>query len=262
MELPIYQVDAFTDIAFCGNPAAVCPLNYWLDDALMQKIAAENNVSETAFFVREGEGYRIRWFTPKHEVPLCGHATIAAAHVLWFEHRLDADTLHFESLSGTLTVTRKKGLITLNFPSRPITEPLEAPELFTTLGEATPLWAGVSGERVLIEYADESTVVALAPQFSALSALPYSIVYATAKGKDYDFVARVFAPAIGIDEDPVTGSAYTSLTPYWSQKLGNQPFRARQVSARGGDVFTELKNDRVMIAGHAVSVFSGTLWLP
>lgn len=259
MDIPIYQVDAFSDIAFAGNPAAVCPLKYWLDDDLMQKIAAENNLAETAFFVKEGTDYRIRWFTPKCEVNLCGHATIAAAYVLWRELEDTSTTLTFHSLSGALSVTRNEALYCLNFPSRPITQTLDNALIAQALGPNTPLWVGANDDRVLLHYAKEAEIAAIEPDFNALTKLPYSVYCVTAVGDAKDFVARVFAPVKGINEDPVTGSAYTALAPFWATKLHKTQFQARQISARGGDVYCELQNDRVLIAGHAVCVMRGTL---
>lgn len=267
MEIPIYQIDAFTQQAFAGNPAAVCPLEYWLNDDLMQKIAAENNLSETVFFVKEQRDYRIRWFTPKCEIDLCGHATLAAAYVLW-NFLGETGTLRFHSLSGQLTVTRDGGLLVLDFPARPIEDSLQDPSVHAALnGASAPVWIGHKDGRVLIEYETQADVAALAPNFNQLAALPYSSYFATAPGEKNtkaaaDFVCRMFAPQKGVNEDPVTGSAYTTLTPYWTHKLQKQKLYARQISARGGEIYTECAGDRVAIAGHACCVLKGTFLIP
>lgn len=262
MPIPIFQVDAFARQPFEGNPAAVCPLERWLDDSLMQNIARENNLAETAFIVPEKEGYRIRWFTPECEIELCGHATIAAAYVLWHFLAETRSPLVFFSLSGELTVTREAEQIILNFPSRPIQQPLTDPALATALGNADGIvWMGAQQGRVLVELTSEQDIAGLQPDFDALLRLPYSIIYTTARGDRNDFVCRVFAPAIGINEDPVTGSAYTSLTPYWAAKLGKSTLQARQISSRGGDVSTRLDADRVFIGGYATCFMRGDIYL-
>ncbi len=263
MKLPLYQIDAFARVPFEGNPAAICPLQYWLSDELMQQIAMENSLSETAFFVAEEEAYRIRWFTPSCEVDLCGHATLAAAFVLWQFLGYSGDCVRFNSLAGPLAVTHEGDRLQLDFPSRPIKDEFEDARLLQALGDnVRPLWLGHDQQRVLLELETEQALRRLQPKFSALRELPDQVFYVTARSQQYDFVCRVFAPAKGIDEDPVTGSAYTSLAPYWAGKLNKQNMIARQISARGGDVFLNTLEDRVLISGHAVCVMQGELWLP
>lgn len=255
MRLPLYQVDAFTSKLFGGNPAAICPLECWLPDALLQRIAAENNLAETAFFVKEAEGYRLRWFTPAVEVDLCGHATLAAAYVLLECLGLPADHVTFNSRSGPLTVHRQAYLYTLDFPSRPpfptpVTEALTA-----ALGRAPE--AAYHARDLLCVFPSEADVAALQPDMKALAALPHFAVIATAPGDHCDFVSRFFAPAQGIDEDPVTGSAHCTLTPYWANRLEKPAMSAKQISARGGDLLVELAGDRVKISGRAVLYLEG-----
>lgn len=260
MIIPLYQVDAFTDKPFGGNPAAVCPLEAWLPSDLMQKIAFENNLAETAFFAGKGTGLRIRWFTPKAEVELCGHATLASAHVL-FRHLGFADQrIRFSSLSGPLGVEREGERLVLDFPARP-PEPVPVPGgLVEALGRApqefhawNDYWLGV--------WPSPDDVRALAPDFKSLGRVcPHGFI-STAPGGDGDFVSRFFAPALGIDEDPVTGSAHTVLTPFWARRLGKTVLHAFQVSARGGELWCELRGERVRIGGHAVTVMTGRLEL-
>lgn len=262
LDIPIYQIDAFAERPFEGNPAAVCPLVEWLDDTLMQQIAAENNLAETAFVVREPTGYRIRWFTPECEIDLCGHATLAAAYVLWHCRGETAPVLTFASLSGPLKVTREGAWLQLDFPSRPAQAAVSDPQLLKALGAGAPLWFGRQGSWALVHLEDAAAVQALQPDFRAMKACRDHVVCVTAAGTgEADFICRLFAPAKGIDEDPVTGSAYTTLTPYWSERLGNRPLLARQVSARGGWVRTELAGERVLISGLAVAVLQGTFLL-
>lgn len=261
MKLPLYQVDAFASEVFRGNPAAVVPLERWLDPALMQAIAAENNLAETAFFVR-GESVRaeptaIRWFTPTVEMDLCGHATLASAFV-WFE-RLEAgrEAVTFGSRSGPLGVRREGERLTLEFPSRP-PEPVAAPSgLAEALGRSP---REVRAARDLLAVFDsEDEVRALAPDFAKILALGVHAVIVTAPGRDVDFVSRFFAPAVGVPEDPVTGSAHCTLTPYWAQRLGRPKLHAHQVSARGGELWLEDRGERVTISGRAVMYLEGTI---
>jgi len=263
MRIALYQVDAFTDSVFAGNPAAVCPLGAWLDDDMLQAIAAENNLSETAFFVPEGEGFRLRWFTPTTEVDLCGHATLAAAHVI-FEHlRPQRDSIElesriqFESKSGPLVVTRDGGRIRLDFPAIPA-EPAEPPSgLVEALG-ATPTEL-LRAKKLLAVFESEDDVRGIAPDFEALKrTAPYGIVI-SAPGKTHDFVSRFFHPAICIPEDPVTGAAHCVLTPYWAKRIGKTTLHARQISERGGDVWCELHGDRVHLSGHTVLYLRGEI---
>ncbi len=261
MRLPIYQVDAFTDAVFAGNPAAVVPLDSWLPDATLQAIAAENNLAETAFFVRRGAGHELRWFTPTEEVDLCGHATLATAFVLATVIEPGRSRWEFATRkAGSLTVTRDGDLFTLDFPSRP-PEPMAAPPagLLEALGGPAPV-AVLKSRDLLVVYEDEAAVRALAPDMSALARLDAFAVCVTAPGTGgVDFVSRFFAPAGGIPEDPVTGSAHCTLIPYWAARLGKARMEARQVSARGGVLSCELAGDRVRIAGKAVLYLEGAI---
>ncbi|MFN7651422.1 MAG: PhzF family phenazine biosynthesis protein [Acidobacteriota bacterium] len=255
MRLPLYQVDAFTSKLFSGNPAAICPLECWLPDSVLQHIAAENNLAETAFFVKEPEGYRLRWFTPTVEVDLCGHATLAAAFVLLECLGLPADHVTFQSRSGPLTVHRQAYLYTLDFPSRPGAPVPVTAALSAALG--APPEAAYEARDLLCVFPTEADVAALSPDMKALAALPHFAFIATAPGRHCDFVSRFFAPAQGIDEDPVTGSAHCTLTPYWAARLSKPALSARQISARGGDLLVELAGDRVKISGRCVLYLEG-----
>jgi predicted PhzF superfamily epimerase YddE/YHI9 len=257
MRLPLFQVDAFASAVFRGNPAAVVPLEDWLDDATMQAIAAENNLSETAFVVREGEGFRIRWFTPEVEVPLCGHATLATAWVLFHSGAVRGDVVHLSSASGPLSVTREGELLALDFPVLPVSPGPVAPEAIAALGDR-PDEVLLSRNLLFAVYSTESRVRALTPELSTLARTGHMAVV-TAPGDEVDFVSRFFAPNEGIPEDPVTGSAHCSLTPYWAARLGKTTLRARQVSRRGGELECTLLGDRVKIAGRAVRYLEGTI---
>lgn len=261
MRLPIYQVDAFTDRVFAGNPAAVVPLESWLPDARLQAIAAENNLAETAYFLRSDDVFELRWFTPAVEVDLCGHATLATAFVISTLLEPGRDRLDFVTRqAGTLTVTRDGDLFTLDFPSRPAT-PVESPDpaLVAALGGPTPV-AVLGGRDYLVVYEDEAAVRALRPDMAALARLDRFAVCVTAPGAGgVDFVSRLFAPAQGIPEDPVTGSTHCTLIPYWAERLGKTTLSARQVSARGGELACELAGDRVKIGGKAVLYLEGTI---
>jgi PhzF family phenazine biosynthesis protein len=255
VKLPIYQVDAFASRLFAGNPAAVCPLNEWLDAATMQAIAAENNLSETAFLVRRGECYDLRWFTPVSEVDLCGHATLGSAFVVFEYLDRDAGSVRFNTRSGELTVERKGDLLSMDFPARPpqACEPNAA--LSAALGKAPKeLWAS---RDYMAVYESEEDVRALAPDMRALVEVGHFAAIATAPGREADFVSRFFAPAEGVDEDPVTGSAHCTLVPYWSKRLGKTELRALQVSSRGGELFCRDRGDRVEMAGRAVPYLEG-----
>lgn len=255
MKLPIYQVDAFASEPFEGNPAAVCPLDHWLPDKLMQQIAMENNLSETAFFVPEDEDYRLRWFTPTTEVDLCGHATLASAHVL-FEH-LDYDqkVIRFDSNSGELKVRKEGDRLVMNFPAAKINR-TEVPDF---LEEAV----GVSVKELyhdtdyLYVVENEKQVRNLNPDIREMAKADVRGIIVTAPADEYDFVSRFFAPNAGVDEDPVTGSAHTMLTPYWSDSLNKKKLVGRQVSRRGGTVYCHHKGDRVEISGEACTVMQG-----
>jgi predicted PhzF superfamily epimerase YddE/YHI9 len=256
MQIPLYQVDAFASHIFRGNPAAICPLDHWLPDETLQAIAAENNLSETAFYVPNGTGYDLRWFTPAVEVDLCGHATLAAAYVILDIRRETEDSrVVFHSKSGELTVDRSDSLYALDFPARPAAECLVDPVLVDALG-ASPAHI-LRARDYLCVYADEKQVRSLAPDMSKLAALDCFAVIVTAPGRDCDFVSRFFAPAKGVPEDPVTGSAHCTLIPYWSKRLGKSTLHARQISPRGGELWCEDRGARVKIAGNAVKFLHG-----
>ncbi len=266
MSVPIFQVDAFTSEPFRGNPAGVCLLEKPASAAWMQAVAAEMNVSETAFVHPEGDGFRLRWFTPAVEVKLCGHATLAASHILWQEGKLDpGQPARYRTLSGPLTASRSGDFIELDFPSRPLKD--EAPDWAEALVGALgvkPCYIGTSAEDALVEAVDEETVRTLRPDFAAVRALPVRGVIVTARSDKpgYDFVSRFFAPAVGVDEDPVTGSSHCVLIPYWAARLKKTRLVACQASARGGELRLELAGDRVRIAGRAVTVIEGRLTPP
>lgn len=263
MGTPIFQVDAFAEAPFQGNPAGVCLLARPAEDAWMRNVAAEMNLAETAFPLAEGDGFRLRWFTPKVEVKLCGHATLATAHILWERGILPPGSeARFETLSGLLTARRDGDLIELDFPARP---PLPRPPdwadaVVGALG-VKPVAIAMSAEDVLFEAADEGAVRSIAPDFAALRTLPARGVIVTSRSADkrFDFVSRFFAPAVGVDEDPVTGSSHTVLVPYWAAKLGTKELTAYQASARGGVLHLRHAGDRVKIAGRAVTVIAGEL---
>lgn len=263
MPLPIYQVDAFASSIFKGNPAAVMPLRQWLDDSLMQSIAMENNLAETAFFVEAGQGFELRWFTPLAEVDLCGHATLAAAHVL-FEH-LDysSEEILFHSRSGPLRVRRNGQQLTLDFPAADLTPVNVDLAVCNALGAiASEALAPVSGRGALLcVYEFEQDVAELRPDFAALMAATDRSVIVSAPGNDCDVVSRFFAPHLGINEDPVTGSAHCSVVPYWSGRLRNKRLQCRQISARGGQLDCELRDGRVFMTGSAVTFMRGEVEL-
>jgi PhzF family phenazine biosynthesis protein len=258
---PLYQIDAFTAEPFAGNPAAVCLLDQARDAVWMQQVAAEMNLSETAFLVRRDDGFDLRWFTPTAEVDLCGHATLASAHALWQSGWLGIDAAaRFHTKSGVLTATRHGDWIELDFPATP-DRPAEPPEgLIEALG-AAPSYVGKSRFDYLVAVDSEDTVRDLRPDIATLKTLPVRGVMVTARATTpgWDFVSRFFAPAVGVDEDPVTGSAHCCLTPYWSRTLGRTEFVARQLSRRGGTLRLALEGDRVKIRGQAVTVLTGHL---
>ncbi|MFI8483100.1 PhzF family phenazine biosynthesis protein [Pseudomonas sp. NPDC078700] len=260
MQLEYHQVDAFSDRPFAGNPAIVYRLDHWLDDALMQQIAGEHNLAETAFVVKQPEHWHIRWFTPTTEVPLCGHATLATAYVLFNLYAVPGEVIAFNSLSGPLRVTRVGQRLELDFPAQRI-EPDNAllDEVAAALGVSVE--AVFVGPELLAVVADEATVRECQPNLASVATLPGMGVIITAPGQQHDFVSRYFAPSIGIDEDPVTGAIHCSLIPYWSQRLAKLEMRAFQASARGGELHCRLVGDRVKIAGDAVLVAKATLLL-
>jgi predicted PhzF superfamily epimerase YddE/YHI9 len=259
MRLPIYQVDAFTDSLFGGNPAAVCPLEAWLPEAAMQAIAAENNLSETAFFVRDGGDYALRWFTPTVEVDLCGHATLAAGHVVFHYLEPQRKTVSFHTLkAGTLIVTRRADMLVMDFPARPASPAPPPPGLFAALGGAPR--EVLRARDHLIVYDTAAEIVALNPDLAALAKVDCWAAIVTAPGESgVDFVSRFFAPAQGVPEDPVTGSAHCTLVPYWAKRLGKMQLEARQLSRRGGALYCALQGDRVNIGGRAVVYLDGQI---
>ena len=259
MNLPIHWVDAFTDHVFGGNPAAVIPLESWLDDGLLQRIARQNNLSETAYFVRTGTARaELRWFTPSVEVDLCGHATLAAAHVLFSQLGQTESPMVFDTKSGPLSVVRRGDLLELDFPSRPA-RPAEAPADLLRGLRLRPDLVLRSERMWLCVYRVEAEVRALAPDFVALGSVVPGRIIATAPGGDCDFVSRFFAPDAGIAEDPVTGSAHSTLVPYWAERLGKNTLHARQVSARGGELWCELAGDRAKMAGRGAAYLRGQI---
>lgn len=259
MEIPIYQVDAFASRVFTGNPAAICPLEQWLPDATMQAIAMENNLAETAYFIKTPGGYHLRWFTPVNEMDLCGHATLASAYVIFRFLEPELHEVRFETRSGILTVTRQDDLLTLDFPAR-------APKLATPCagllgalgGHPKEVWAS---RDYMIVYGSEAEILALQPDMTGLLNLDRFAVIVTAPSSTpgVDFISRFFAPAAGVPEDPVTGSAHCTLVPYWARRLGKTNLTARQISPRGGELICELKGDRVTMAGGGVLFLRGTI---
>lgn len=257
MKIRQYQIDAFATRAFEGNPAAVCPLEKWLEDNLLQSIAEENNLSETAFFVPAGNGFRLRWFTPVREVDLCGHATLAAAHVI-FEHLDYAEpVITFETRSGELFVEKHGNLLRMNFPASP-PAPCKSPETLAKGLRVRPIEVLAADDYVAV-FDSEATVRAIEPDHALLVQLDLRGVIVTAPGSDVDFVSRFFAPRLGVPEDPVTGSAHCELAPYRAVKLGKNLLAARQVSRRGGSLSCELKGERVLLSGCAVTVMETTI---
>jgi PhzF family phenazine biosynthesis protein len=259
MRIPFYQVDAFTDKVFGGNQAAVCPLESWLDTALMQNIAAENNLSETAFYVKKGNQFEIRWFTPKLEIDLAGHPTLATAHVIFNHTDYNKDKITFLSTSGELVVTKSDNLLQMNFPARP-PEAVDAPEeLVKGLG-LEPLEVLKSRDYLAL-YPSEKDIRSIKPKFDVLAEVDCLGMIITAKGDQSDFVSRFFAPRAGINEDPVTGSAHSTLIPFWAKKLDKKDLHAFQLSERKGELFCEYLGDRVIIGGYAVTCIKGEFFL-
>ena len=261
--VPLYQVDAFTDRPFRGNPAAVCVLDHPADESWMQSVAMEMNLSETAFVCPEDRRYRLRWFTPATEVRLCGHATLASAHILWTTGRVPAgERIEFNTLSGVLTVERHGTSITLDFPADTATA-IDAPEkLFEALGIPKPVAVLRGRTDIIVRLASATELRLLQPDFRLLGRVPDIrgvIVTAASDSDDFDFMSRFFAPAVGVDEDPVTGSAHCLLGPYWSAQLGREELRAYQASARGGALRLRMRGERIHIGGEAVTVSEGIL---
>jgi PhzF family phenazine biosynthesis protein len=262
MAIRIVQVDAFTNQPFAGNPAAVCVLREPAPDEWMRHVAREMNLSETAFLVPRDAGYHLRWFTPAVEVDLCGHATVASAHVLWQDgHLPSGQQARFHTRSGLLLADLRGDWIELDFPAKRVEAAGAPPELLPALGVAQAAYVGKNVFDYLVEVDSEETLRGLAPDFTALRKVPVRGVIVTARSaaRDFDFVSRFFAPAAGVDEDPVTGSSHVALGPYWSGKLGKSEFTAFQASARGGVVRVRLQGDRVILGGQAVTVMTGEL---
>ncbi len=257
MKLTMYQIDAFADRRFEGNPAAVCLLPHWLDDEIMQAIAQENNLSETAFVVESERGYEIRWFTPAREVDLCGHATLASAHVVVNSLNRGVKDVVFQSRSGPLKVGRDGDLLEMDFPAQP-PQPCALPAAVRNAFDEAPSHC-LRGDDFIVVFDSESAIASARPDLQEIQKLPLRGLAITAKSEAYDFVMRFFAPRFGIDEDPVTGSAFTQLIPYWSGVLGKRSMVARQVSSRGGDVRCEMQGDRVKMAGRAATYFEGKI---
>ncbi len=257
MEISLYQIDAFASKLFEGNPAAVCPLDEWLPDEIMQSIALENNLSETAFFVPKGNGYHIRWFTPASEVDLCGHATLASAYVLFNILGYKKDRIEFDSKSGILVVTKDNEQTVMDFPAQP---PVlcDIPREIVGAFDVAPIEC-LKSEDYIVVFKHEIDIESANPDFGQLIKLDLRGVIITAESTSYDFIARFFAPKYGIPEDPVTGSAYTQLTPYWASKIGSKRFRVKQVSSRGGELTCEMVDDRVLISGKAIKYLEGKI---
>ena len=262
MQIPIYQIDAFASERFKGNPAAVCLLDDWLPDEILQKIAQENNISETAFLVKENDLYHIRWFTPTVEVDLCGHATLASAFVVLNEMQSDlnaSNKVTFSSKSGALSVTCDSELLVMDFPATEATLRSTPKEIIEAFGKE-PLETLKSDDYMAV-YEDEEDISTLSPDYSILARLDCRGIIATSKGKNSDFVSRFFAPRCGINEDPVTGSAHCTLAPYWANKLGKNRLSAKQLSKRGGELMCEYRDNRVLLSGRAIKYLEGKLYL-
>ncbi len=257
MKLSIYQIDAFAENIFEGNSAAICPLDEWLPDGVLQNIAQENNLSETAYFVKEDDNFRIRWFTPTVEVNLCGHATLASAYVIFEILRFKSDEILFYSKSGELKVTKRGRLIELDFPRSTISK-CDIPTEITRAFGKEPIEVWQSDDYIAV-YENESDILSLTPDFSILSKLKCRGVVATSRGEETDFVSRFFAPRCGINEDPVTGSAHCELMPYWARVFGKNKLTAAQLSKRGGKLQCELAGERVLISGMAAKYLEGII---
>ncbi len=257
IKLPYYVVDSFSSVPLAGNPAGVCPLDKWLPDGVMQRIAAENNVSETAFFVPNEGGFHIRWFSPTVEINLCGHATLASAYVLYECRKFTGPSVRFDSKSGPLVVERAGERLVMDFPMLELTSSSIAPDLVEGLG-ALPGDAFSSMDQIAV-FDSEAAVLHLKPDLGALKRLDGRGVIATAPGRDCDYVLRFFGPKVGIDEDPVTGSAQSQIAPYWAKKLGKKKLTVKQLSSRGGELYCEIAGDRVKIGGAAALYLKGEI---
>ena len=257
MKIPFYQVDAFANRVFSGNSAAICPLSEWLPTETLQAIAMENNLAETAYFVPEGDGYRLRWFTPSVEVDLCGHATLASAFVLMEHLQHSSSTISFETLSGQLSVSREGDMYTLDFPARPAHRGDLTKKIVEAIGlEPTEFW---QARDMMAVFDNEQQIRAIHPDMALLAQLDTFALMVTAPGIDCDFVSRFFAPQNGIVEDPATGSSHCTLAPYWAEKLGKTKLHSRQLSQRGGEFWCEMQGDRVKISGQAVLFATGEI---
>lgn len=261
MKLPIYQVDAFTNELFAGNPAAVCPLKTWLPDKKMQKIAAENNLAETAFFVKNGDHYDLRWFTPAVEVDLCGHATLATAHVLFQHLNYEEKELRFQTRVGELKVRRSGDWYTMNFPTDDIQLVENPPENLLKALNVTAKAIYIGREDYLVIVDNQEVVENCTPDFRLLGSIGGRGVILSAEGTEVDFISRGFFPAAGIDEDPVTGSAHTTLVPYWTKQLDKTSLTARQLSQRGGFIKCDYLGERVELSGQAVTYLKGEIYV-
>jgi len=262
MNLPIFQVDAFTKTPMSGNPAAICPLAEWLADDAMLKIAAENNLSETAFFVKKDARYEIRWFTPTVEINLCGHATLAASFVIFNCLNLETEQIKFYShRSGDLSVEKQDNVLVLDFPAYDLNETVILKDLVNAVGKMPKQVWETQEKMAMLLFETEEDVRNLAPDMSALTKLEFDEIIVTAKGDEADFVSRLFAPRIGIPEDPVTGATHCSLIPYWAEQLGKEKLYARQLSKRGGELFCALEDERVKIGGNAVLYLKGEIYI-
>ncbi len=257
MDIRFYQIDAFADRVFAGNPAGVCFLDGRPEDRLLQSIASENNLSETAFLVQTGDVYELRWFTPKAEVDLCGHATLASAFAIFETEKPEARRVDFRTKGGVLSVDRQEDMLVMDFPARP-PEPCEPPRDIAGILGLPPIQV-MRARDLLAVYEEEDEVRTLAPDFARIAALDYLGVIVTAPGKQSDFVSRFFAPRVGLPEDPVTGSAHCTLIPYWSHRLGKKQLHALQLSERDGELSCLDKGERVAIGGRAVTYLSGTI---
>lgn len=260
-KIKIYQVDAFTSQLFSGNPAAVCPLDNWLPDEVMQSIALENNLSETAFFIKNKDKFFLRWFTPKVEIDLCGHATLATAHIIYSEMDYESDNIEFNIKSGDiLNVTRNQNILTMNFPAyEPKIIDQDLDELFVAFG-VRPI-SFLYCNYGLAVFNNEEEIVRILPNLAAIEKLPYNGIIVTAPGENVDFVSRFFGPKLGIPEDPVTGGAHCELIPYWSKQLDKKDMIAKQLSKRGGVIHCSYLGDRVSIGGEATTFMHGRLLL-
>ncbi len=257
MEISLYQIDAFASKLFEGNPAAVCPLDEWLPDEIMQSMAQENNLSETAFFVPKDNGFHIRWFTPTSEVDLCGHATLASAYVLFNLLGYEKDKIEFDSRSGMLAVAKNNEWLIMDFPAQPPVS-CDIPKEIIKAFDTVPIEC-LKSEDYIVVFKRETDIKLAQPDFEQLKKLDLRGVIITAKSSRYDFIARFFAPKFGVPEDPVTGSAYTQLAPYWASRIGPKRFNVKQVSSRGGELSCEMVDDRVFISGKAIKYLEGKI---